>query len=455
MNKKTVFFCSECGNETPKWQGQCPQCGSWNTLVEQPASATNKLRTQEKNKTNFRIAEAVHLSDIQTGEEIRFGTGLAELDRVLGGGAVIGSVVLIGGAPGIGKSTLMLQICDTLCRTYSVLYVTGEESRSQLKMRADRLGVNSRDMYVLSDSHLENVINSYEDLKPDIIIIDSIQTMLSYETDSLSGSISQVKACTSALIQLAKSNNVTVFVIGHINKEGAIAGPKVLEHMVDCVLYFEGERAAAYRILRAAKNRFGSTDEIGVFEMTSDGLTEISSPSEMLLYGRPHNQPGSCVTCVMEGTRPILAEVQALVAKSNFNVPRRTSNGIDYNRAMLLLAVLEKRGGLNVSQSDAYINVTGGLTINEPCSDLSVIMALVSSFIDKPLPEDMAVFGEVGLTGEIRTVSYVNQRLSELYRMGFRKCVLPASGKQKYDELPGMELIIVKNISEALKIFRN
>lgn len=452
MKNKTVFYCTDCGNESAKWQGQCPSCGSWNTLVETPKVP---LRMQNQFQTSTNEVNAVHISEIPFNEEIRFCTGLNELDRVLGGGAVKGSVVLIGGAPGIGKSTLMLQICSTLCKNNKVLYVTGEESRSQLKMRANRLNVNCNDLYVLSDTDVRNVLSASEKTAPDIVIIDSIQTMISGDnsTASSAGSIAQVKLCTSLLIQLAKNCGITVFVIGHINKEGSIAGPKVLEHMVDCVLYFEGERSAAYRILRSAKNRFGSTNEIGVFEMTNNGLNEVSNPSEMLLSDRPTDLSGSCVTCIMEGTRPILAEIQALVTKSSFNVPRRTSDGVDYNRAMLLLAVLEKRGGLRIAGCDAYINVIGGLTINEPCSDLAVVLAIVSSYTDLPVPKYTAAFGEVGLTGELRTVSQTNQRLSELRRLGFKKCILPYSSKIQYQVPDGLEIVEAKTIRDVLKIF--
>ncbi len=451
MKSKTVFFCTECGNETPKWHGRCPACGSWNTLAEQEIRRNNsasKITSLNENKS------ATPISQIGSEEEIRFDTGLSELDRVLGGGAVKGSVVLVGGAPGIGKSTLLLQICSNLCRFARVLYVTGEESRNQIKMRAERLNVSCDELFILSETNLADIFESVENVSPDILIIDSIQTLSADDISSSAGSVSQVKECTLRLTQLAKSREITVFVIGHINKDGAIAGPKVLEHMVDCVLYFEGENSLSYRILRAAKNRFGSTNEIGVFEMTSGGLTAVSNPSELLLSGRPQDSPGTCVTCVMEGTRPILAEIQALVTKSSFNVPRRNSNGLDYNRAMLLLAVLEKRGSMNISSCDAYINIIGGLTINEPCSDLAAILAIASSFLDKPIPDELAAFGEVGLTGEIRSVSSANLRLSEIRRLGFKKCVLPHQTKSKYIVPEGLEIIQVKNIREALKIFR-
>ena len=395
-------------------------------------------------------AKARRLNEIATTEETRFLTGMNELDRVLGGGAVKGSLVLIGGAPGIGKSTLMLQICNELCKKCTVLYASGEESPRQIKLRAERLGVSSNDLYLLAETDMEDVIEAVHTNKPDILIIDSIQTMSLGSTDSTPGSISQVKQCTTALMNLAKSEDVTIFVIGHINKEGSIAGPKVLEHMVDCVLYFEGDQHVAFRILRAAKNRFGATNEIGVFEMLDGGLKEIPNPSEMLLASRPENAPGNCVTCIMEGNRPVLAEVQALLAPSSFSNPRRTSNGLDYSRAMLLLAVLEKRGGLLLGNCDAYINVIGGLYVDEPAADLAAVLALASSFRDRPLPYDMAAIGEVGLTGEIRSVNAANQRLSEIHRLGFKKAIVPSAIMTKTTHIEGLQLIPVKNIREAL-----
>ncbi len=447
MKAKTIFFCTQCGNEFPKWQGQCAACGSWNTIVEQEAAP--KAKAGQK-RTVTRSDAPVSIHDILTGDEIRFKTGLGELDRVLGGGAVQGSLVLVGGAPGIGKSTLLLQICGNLTRFAKVLYVTGEESLRQLKMRAERLGVLSADLLVLAETSLSDIINAVGNAKPDIIIIDSIQTIYNEALDSAPGSVGQVKDCTMAIMQLAKESGVTAFVVGHVNKEGAIAGPKVLEHMVDCVLYFEGEQHNNYRILRAAKNRFGSTNEIGVFEMLDNGLSEVPNPSEMLLSGRPENSPGTCVTCVMEGTRPILAEIQALVTPTSFNVPRRNSNGIDYNRAMLLLAVLEKRGGLKLSACDAYINVIGGLTLDEPAADLATILAIASGHMDKPISDDLTAIGEVGLTGEIRAVSRINQRLSEVQRLGFKKCVVPMHNNGKLTAPDGLEVIPVKTVRAAL-----
>ncbi len=445
MKTRTLFYCTQCGNEFPKWQGRCPGCGSWNTIVEQPAKAKAPVAAASARGA----AKAMSLKDVETAQEIRFATGMGELDRVLGGGAVQGSLVLVGGSPGIGKSTLMLQISDTLSHSYRVLYVSGEESARQIKLRAQRLGVAGEGMYLLAETNLNRVLDNVEQLQPDILIVDSIQTMFQEGSDSLPGSVAQVKACAMSLMELAKGRGITVFVIGHINKEGSIAGPKVLEHIVDCVLSFEGEQNLAYRILRAAKNRFGATDEIGVFEMLDAGLREVPNPSELLLSERPSGTPGSCVTCVMEGVRPILAEVQALVAPTSYAVPRRTSNGIDYNRATLLLAVLEKRGGLRIGNCDAFINVIGGLTLNEPAADLAVVLALASCFRDQAVPEDLAAVGEVGLTGEIRSVSVLGQRLSEIRRLGFGKCLVPVRGAKDL-EIPGLTLIPVSNIREAL-----
>ncbi|MEG2382925.1 MAG: DNA repair protein RadA, partial [Oscillospiraceae bacterium] len=381
---------------------------------------------------------------------LRFTTGLSEFDRVLGGGAVRGSLVLVGGAPGIGKSTLLLQICGLMGENEKILYVTGEESKRQLKMRAERLGVNSDKLYVLAETDLSETVNAVEDIKPDVLIIDSVQTLFNPELTASPGSVTQVKDCTMTIMQLSKTTGVTAFVVGHVNKEGAIAGPKVLEHMVDCVLYFEGERSMSYRILRAEKNRFGSTNEIGVFEMANSGLREVKNPSEMLLSGRPQNSPGTCVACVMEGTRPILAEVQALVTPSGFNVARRNSNGIDYNRTTLLLAVLEKRGGISVGGCDAYINVIGGLELDEPAADLATVLAIASSHRDIPIGNDLAAVGEVGLTGEIRSVMALNQRLAEISRLGFKRCVIPAHIRDEVKAPEGLELISVKNIREAI-----
>ena len=453
MKAKTLFYCTECGNEMPKWAGQCPACRAWNTIVEQPAEPKKKsgaAKAAEGRGGSLRLNRPKPMDGVEATTELRFETGMSELDRVLGGGAVRGSLVLVGGAPGIGKSTLMLQICDNLCQFATVLYVSGEESERQIKLRAERLHIRSEGLYLLAETNLEDVVESVNELQPDVLIVDSIQTLYNGDLTAAPGSIGQVKDCTMALMQLAKGQGITVFVIGHVNKEGSIAGPKVLEHMVDCVLYFEGERQMAYRILRAAKNRFGATNEIGVFEMGDNGLSEVPNPSEMLLSGRPQDTPGTCVTCVMEGVRPVLAEVQALLTPTSFNVPRRTANGFDFNRANLLLAVLEKRGGLMVSTCDAYINVIGGLFLDEPAADLAMVIALASSFRDKPVPGDLAAVGEVGLTGELRSVNALGQRLAEVRRMGFTKCLIPDGRTGKLTEPEGLHLIRVRNIREAL-----
>lgn len=447
---KTVFYCTACGNESLKWQGRCPACGAWNAMQEHVERTTvtgkGKVVPIEYDK------KAKKLSQLDIDAEIRFSTGIGELDRVLGGGAVAGSLILVGGAPGIGKSTLLLQICSRLCTERKVLYISGEESERQIKLRANRLGVTPDELYILSETRLSAVIESIEDIQPDILILDSIQTLYNEENESAPGSVSQVRDCTMSMMQISKEQGLTVFVVGHINKDGAIAGPKVLEHMVDCVLYFEGDQNTSYRLLRGAKNRFGSTNEIGVFEMTDVGLAEVPNPSQMLLAGRPNGAPGTCVACVMEGTRPILAEVQALVAKTTFNVPRRTADGFDFNRAILLLAVAEKRVGMKLNIFDAYINVIGGLRLDEPGADLPIVLAVASSYRDQVIPSDLVAIGEVGLTGEIRAVSHMNQRLSEAARLGFKKCIIPKNGSERIEIPQELTVYRVRNLQEAIEI---
>ena len=446
MKEKKVFFCSSCGYETPRWLGQCPACGAWNTLTEAPAAP----KSGEKVRSPLRTVPK-RIADLDNSEEIRFSTGVMELDRVLGGGAVRGSIVLFGGAPGIGKSTLLLQACGKMNSPEKILYVTGEESEHQLRMRADRLKVEKDCVYVLAGTDINDVIASIEELEPELVILDSIQTIYDPSLNTAPGSVGQVKKCAMEIMQLAKTSGFTAFVVGHVNKEGAIAGPKVLEHMVDCVLYFEGDSNHNYRILRAEKNRFGSTNEIGVFEMASDGLREVPNPSEVMLAGRPLGVPGTCVACTMEGSRPILAEVQALVTPTAFSAARRTSNGFDYNRLYLLLAVLEKRGGMAVNSCDTYLNVVGGLTLDEPAADLAACLAIASSFRDLPLPDKLTAIGEVGLTGEIRSVQAMDQRLAEISRLGFKQCVVPYRLRSELKAPKELELIYVKTLREAVE----
>lgn len=447
MRQKTVFCCSECGNETLKWSGKCPACGAWDSLQEVKLDR-KQGSGRGTNASSTKVPKLI--SELDNEEELRFSTGIGEFDRVLGGGAVRGSIVLVGGAPGIGKSTLLLQLCGLVRNDEKILYVTGEESERQLKMRAQRLGVENGQIYVLAETGLAEILKAAESISPSIVIIDSIQTLYDPELSSAPGSVTQVRECTMSLMRITKEKGFTTFVVGHINKEGSIAGPKVLEHMVDCVLYFEGERSTSFRILRAGKNRFGSTNEIGVFEMLDKGLNEIMNPSEVLLSGRPDNAPGTCVTCVVEGSRPVLAEIQALVATAAYNSGRRSTNGVDYNRATLLLAVLEKRGGMAISGCDAYLNVIGGLELTEPAADLAVILAVASSFRDLPLGKDLAAVGEVGLSGEVRSVSDLNQRLSEIARLGFKRCVIPAHVKDDVRIPKGLNVVSVKDIREAI-----
>ena len=444
--EKSVYCCSECGFETANWAGKCPSCGAWNSLTEVRFERTAPTGAAKERLVH---AQAKKIAELDLDEEIRFSTGISELDRVLGGGAVIGSLVLVGGAPGIGKSTLLLQLCGNIGGK-KILYVTGEESERQLKLRSMRLGVEGENLLVLSETDLDAIIACINEQEPELVMIDSIQTICDASVASAPGSVSQVRECTMRIMRLTKEKGLTVFVVGHVTKEGSIAGPKVLEHMVDCVLYFEGERSTSFRILRAAKNRFGSTNEIGVFEMDEKGLKCIDNPSEMLLSGRPENAPGTCVACVIEGSRPLLAEVQALVTPSAYNAARR-SNGVDYNRAAMLLAVLEKRGGLPVTSCDAYINVIGGLELDEPAADLATALSIASSYLDRPLGTDLAAIGEIGLSGEIRSVGQINQRLTEIARLGFKRCVIPAHVRGDIKKPEGLELISVKTIREAIQ----
>lgn len=443
--ERSVYCCAECGAESANWAGKCPSCGAWNSLVEVKLDRSAAVKAS---RSRFERSRPKKISELDMTEEIRISTGITELDRVLGGGAVTGSLVLVGGAPGIGKSTLLLQMCANLAEK-KILYVTGEESERQLKLRAVRLGLEGQNILVLAETDLDAIMDCINTQEPEVVIIDSIQTISGDDVASAPGSVSQVRECTMRIMRLTKEKGLTVFVVGHITKEGSIAGPKVLEHMVDCVLYFEGERNTSFRILRAAKNRFGSTNEIGVFEMDESGLRCVDNPSEMLLSGRPENSPGTCVACVIEGSRPLLAEVQALVTPSNYNASRR-SNGVDYNRAAMLLAVIEKRGGLPVTTCDAYINVIGGLTLDEPAADLATALAIASSYIDRPLGADLAAIGEIGLSGEIRSVSMINQRLTEISRLGFQRCVIPEHVRDEIRVPSGLQLIPVKNIRDAI-----
>ena len=452
--QKTTFFCKECGFESPKWLGQCPGCKEWDSFVEEPVVKTAAGRSV----TVTEHREPSKLSEIVTNDEVRTLTGIGELDRVLGGGIVTGSLVLVGGDPGIGKSTLLLQMCKQLAEAgKDVLYVSGEESVKQIKMRADRLGTFQKELFLLSETDLDIVTEVIGRKKPEIVIIDSIQTMYREEIGSAPGSVSQVRETTSTLMRLAKSLPVSIFIVGHVTKEGVVAGPRVLEHMVDTVLYFEGDGGASYRLLRGVKNRFGSTDEIGVFEMRGNGLVEVPNPSEYMLAGKPKQAPGSIVVCSIEGTRPILIEVQALVCQTNFNMPRRTSTGTDYNRVNLLMAVIEKRMGVRMGDCDAYINVAGGMRIHEPALDLGIILALLTSYRNQSLDDETICFGEVGLAGEVRAVNMAEQRVLEAAKLGFKRCILPKVNCRQLaltkEQTRGLELVGIESIHELLEVF--
>ena len=450
VKSKSVYICSECGFESAKWFGKCPGCGQWNTMNEEvretaPAKASGSGLSRSG-------ARPVAIKEISTTEEARYHTGLTELDRVLGGGIVKGSLILISGEPGIGKSTILLQICEYLGRTLRILYVSGEESGRQIKLRAARLGVQSDNLYVLTETDIQYVIEQIRAEKPDLVMIDSIQTMNFTDLNSSPGSVTQVRECTNAVMRAVKALEIPTILVGHVNKDGAIAGPKVLEHIVDAVLYFEGDRQMSYRILRAVKNRYGSTNEIGVFDMGDSGLQQVDNPSLALLSGRPKHVSGTCVTCVIEGSRPILAEIQGLATATGFGNPRRMATGFDYNRMSLLLAVLEKRAGYYFSNLDAYVNVVGGLRLDEPATDLAVAMSLVSSLKDRPISDSAIVFGEIGLTGEIRSVTNIVARIGEAARLGFQKCILPYHNmKQLNGKFDGIELIGVRDVREAFE----
>lgn len=446
---KTVFVCSNCGYESSKWLGKCPGCNEWNSFYEEKLNKSNDkfgIAGVEK-----KSCKPLMLNEVVGKEDVRVSTGFDELDRVLGGGLVNGSLVLLGGEPGIGKSTLILQICDKIKGNGKVLYVSGEESAEQIKLRADRLEINNKDIMFLGETDMDVIQTAILDINPKLVIIDSIQTMYSDEITSAPGTVSQVREITARIMKLCKTNGITTIIIGHVTKEGNIAGPRVLEHMVDTVLYLEGERYFSYRILRGVKNRFGSTNEVGMFEMANEGMVEISNPSAVLISEREDNPAGSVVVDSMEGTRPLLIELQALTTPSVFGMPRRNANGIDYNRLTLLMAVLEKRAGFNLSSQDAYINVVSGMKINEPSVDLGVIAAVASSFKNLSIPKDVVVIGEVGLTGEVRTVNLIDKRLKEAEKLGFKTCIIPESNKKQLKEKYKMDIIGVKNINEALK----
>lgn len=455
-SSKTVYVCSECDAQSSKWLGKCPQCGAWNTLVEETYAAPSKSAGKAGSVTARERERAERFSDFDLPEYLRHSTGIGEFDRVLGGGLVEGSVILLAGEPGIGKSTLLMQLCGKIGDSCKIMYVSGEESKSQLKMRAKRLDVNAQFLYVLTETNIDNIIGEYDRIKPDIMIVDSIQTVYSDEFTSVSGSLTQIRECAARLIEKAKANGTSVIIVGHVNKEGGIAGPKVLEHMVDAVLYFEGDRQQPHRIVRAIKNRFGSTNEIGVFEMCEDGLEEVANPSAMLLEGRPVGVSGSCAVCIMEGTRPLIAEIQALVTPTVFPSPRRTSNGIDYNRMCLLLAVLEKRLGLRFSACDVYLNVIGGLHIDEPAADAAVCLAMISSIRDIPVPDSIIAFGEIGLSGEFRSVSSVEQRVNEAFRLGFTGVALPKHNEKKNkSDVPDIDIHPLGSIYDALLLLKS
>ncbi len=448
MKQKTVFVCSECGTESLKWMGKCPGCGAWNTMNEETVVPVQKGNSQAAGIASS--GKPKPLKDISTAEEMRISTGMGELDRVLGGGIVPGSLVLIGGDPGIGKSTILLQCCETLGKEHKILYVSGEESQRQIKLRADRLGVQAENLRIYSETNMSNVIACIYQEKPDILIVDSVQTMFNPALTPAPGSVTQIRDVAAGLMRIAKEESIATFLVGHVTKEGSIAGPKILEHIVDCVLYFEGEQQRAYRIIRAIKNRFGSTNEIGVFEMSAAGLCEIPNPSLALLSGRPEGEAGSCILCTMEGTRPVLAEVQALAATSNYGNARRMSTGVDLSRVLMLLAVLEKRMGMPTSGYDVYVNVVGGLRMMEPAADLGVLLAIASSFRNRPLDSGLVAIGEVGLTGELRSCNFLENRIAEAEKLGFQRCLIPASNREGLKKFDKIEVSAYSNIRQVL-----
>lgn len=454
MKTKTIYVCSECGASFPKWMGKCTTCNSWNTIEEEivkSSPSSSKISVMSAPSTG--TASPKRISEIDSSQEARTLTGMGELDRVLGGGLVRGSLVLVGGDPGIGKSTLLLQICEHLGKTQNILYVSGEESQRQIKLRADRLGITTENLKVYSETNMDYITDCIFREKPDVLIIDSVQTMYNPEIQSTPGNTAQIKDVTTVLMKIAKENSISVFVVGHVTKEGSLAGPKILEHMVDCVLYFEGERHQSFRILRAVKNRFGSTNEIGVFEMKGCGLEEVPNPSMAMLSGRPENVPGSCIICTMEGMRPVLAEVQALVTPTSFGNPRRMASGPDLSRSIMLMAVLEKRGGLKMSAFDAYVNIVGGLKIAEPAADLGLVLALASSYFGCSMDSDTVAIGEVGLTGELRACSFLEARVAECEKLGFKRCIIPAINLKKLKKFDGIELIPCSNIQDVISKF--
>ncbi len=448
MKQKSIFICRECGNNSPKWMGKCNVCGKWNTMEEEiilPASSQGIPFPSESSPKK--------ISEIDSSNEVRQSTGMSELDRVLGGGLVKGSFVLVGGDPGIGKSTLLLQICEFLGKTSNIIYISGEESPNQIKLRGQRLNIKTENLKIYSETNMSYIKNTIANESPDIIIVDSVQTMVNPEIGSSPGNVSQIKDVTSTFMRIAKDNNITVFLVGHVTKDGAIAGPKILEHMVDTVLYFEGDNQQSYRILRAVKNRFGSTNEIGVFEMESEGLRQVQNPSEALLSGRPEDCSGSCICCSMEGTRPVLAEIQALVSPSNFGNPRRMTQGLDLNRVLMLLAVMEKQSGLHINSYDAYVNIVGGFKISETATDLGIVLSLASSFRNRSLDKGIIAIGEVGLTGETRSVSFLEPRILEAEKMGFTTCLIPYINSKKLRSFDNIEVIPVKHIKDAINKF--